>query len=355
MKLISKYIFENQALREFDEKTYNNMICEAFKSSLLTKLAKKIDDARKSTNDSTFTSIFGPRTQWSKYGHKKSEEKLLGIKWSEITDDDFVKYDGYSKELKKLMTQVYQKKAKADFIVCDGDDIVYFINGFQLEDQKAQLFSFDGYNGKVKVETRKAYSYRDRPLKIDEVLVLIHDYDVYALTITDDMTKEYKDLNLGRIESRKGIINYDKKSLEELAKQQRNRYQTLAKEMRTNKLDDDKLFQDIKDANKEAMDIHEEVMKAYDNIDAYFDLSRVMSYVGLAYDKYYYYFREKKKLEKYKKHWEEDGKTKEEIERRSEYYQDQLSEYANDTMEYIKKVRNAIKEIKEIIKKGTSE
>lgn len=349
MKSFVKYINENQALNEFANKINEEMILESFQSSLLSKLAHKIKTAsnQKSNRKVSFTSIFGPINKLD-YHHRPTKEKVFGIKWDQITDDDFIKYDGYSKELKKILQNVYKKTENADFIVCDGDDIVYFIKGYNGD---VELYSFDGHLNTVKKETRRHYSYQERNLKLDEVLVLIHDFDeIYVLKITEDMVKEYISFNKERLENQKGIINYDEKSLKDIAERQRYRYQTLAKEMRANKIDDDKLFNDIKDVNKEVVDLYEKIMKNPDFMDKYYELGRLMSYVGSTYDKFYMYSKEKAKVKKMENHLKDEGKSQEEIDNRTKYYKSTAKEYSETVIEYIKEIKKSIDQIENDLK-----
>ena len=159
----------------------DEVINESFQASLLTDLAKAIKDIESKNRErdaeevkhwheqgfrgtpsksaKSFASIFGPLTETSRYGSKKTG--IQGIKWSEIKDSDFKQYKGDDKEFVKFLKSVYAKKAIADMIVCapGTKDIVAFIKGYAktLGDVRVYYFETEGWRKGVQEKTAKKY------------------------------------------------------------------------------------------------------------------------------------------------------------------------------------------------------
>lgn len=332
MKSINEYISDIQYLdvitEEFCIVEGLDMINESFKSSILSKLAKVIFDAEKYHNMheiedkkkrkirdkergyeypddmykptlNSFASIFGPKTVEGRYGGKKTG--VQGVKWSEIEDKDFKEYTEYSKELNKLIKSSYGKKdGNADFIIEDPDGkIINFIKAYGESEKSAGMFYFN-IEGKwedgVKEFEKDLYKYNKRSLKVHEVIEAVKGLigagcKVYALEITPDMIKDYDDLHIGREKSQKGVINYDKKSLDALLKNQKSRYNALVKDMKAKRLEanKDNLFDEIKKVNDEVVALYQKVMSKPEYIDKFYDLGRLMIYTSNAYEQFYKY------------------------------------------------------------------
>ena len=402
-----------QLLEYLNDYHYNNLVInevcnliaeeeivnESFKSSIVQKLAQAIYNAEKSSNKSkieqakndderygtdygkhdphivSFASIFGPKTLIGKYGSVK--KGIQGLKWSEITDDDFKEYAPDDKELIKLVKKTYGKKnANADFIVMKGDEIINFIKAYGADEKSDGMFYFksdtlkkyksDGVehkytvNGGVKELTKPYYSYQHRTLKVNEVidtlkaLSEIEGVKVYALEITDDMIKQYQELSNDRKKSQKGVINYDKKSLEMLRKQQVARYKALAQEIRAKKLQNDPniLFNEITETNKQVIELYKKVMSSTDNLDKYFDLGRLMDYVSRAYESFYRSMKSERQSERAKERYKVKA-----AERGEEFNDEEYDKFdfdksnakseINDAKKYIDNVKKMIKEIED--------
>ena len=106
-----------------------------------------------------FASIFGPKTEGGRYNTKKG---LQGLKWSEITDDDFKVYKPTDKELVKLIKRTYGKKdGNADFIVVDNkDNVINFIKAYGKDPKEDGMFYFKAaeinkYGSKIDSEVRE--------------------------------------------------------------------------------------------------------------------------------------------------------------------------------------------------------
>ena len=375
------------------------MVNESFKSSIVQKLAQAIYNAEKSSNKSkieqakndderygtdygkhdphivSFASIFGPKTINGKYGSVK--KGIQGLKWSEITDDDFKEYAPDDKELIKLVKKTYGKKnANADFIVMKGDEIINFIKAYGADEKSDGMFYFKSdtlkkyksngvehkytVNGGVKELTKPYYSYQHRALKVNEVidtlkaLSEIEGVKVYALEITDDMIKQYQELANDRKKSQEGVINYDKKSLEMLRKQQVARYKVLAQEIRAKKLQNDPniLFNEITETNKQVIELYKKVMSSTDNLDKYFDLGRLMDYVSRAYESFYRSMKSERQSERAKERYKAKAAERGEEFNDEEYdkldfNKSSAKEEINDAKKYVDNVKKMIKEIED--------
>lgn len=372
------------------------MVNESFKSSIVQKLAQAIYNAEKSSNKKkieqakndderygtdfgkhdprivSFASIFGPKTINGKYGSVK--KGIQGLKWSEITDDDFKEYAPDDKELIKLVKKTYGKKnANADFIIMKGDEIINFIKAYGADEKSDGMFYFKSDSlkkylngseytvpGGVKELTKPYYSYQHRTLKVNEVidtlkaLSEIEGVKVYALEITDDMIKQYQELANDRKKSQEGVINYDKKSLEMLRKQQVARYKALAEEIRAKKLQNDPnvLFNEIAETNKQVIELYKKVMSSTDNLDKYFDLGRLMDYVSRAYESFYRSMKSERQSERAKERYKAKAAERGEEFNDEEY--DKLDfdksnakSEINDAKKYVDNVKKMIKEIED--------
>lgn len=372
----------------------DEMVNESFKSSIVQKLAQAIYNAEKTSNKKkveqakkndevlgteygkhdpriiSFTSIFGPKTVNGRYGG--STKGIQGLKWSEITDDDFIEYAPDDKELIKLIKKTYGKKnANADFIVMKDGEIINFIKAYGADEKSDGMFYFKSDTlkkyangseytvpGGVEEVTKPYYSYQHRPLKVAEVvnalkeLSSIKGVKVYALEITDDMIKQYQSLITDRKKSQEGVINYDKRSLDMLRKQQVSRYKVLAEEIRAKKLQKDPniLFNEITETNKQVVELYKKVMSSTEYLDKYFELGRLMDYVSRAYESFYKSIKSGRKSEKSREHAKAraaergekfDPKEYDEF----DYNKSDAQSSINDAKKYINNVKEMIKEI----------
>ena len=372
----------------------DEMVNESFKSSIVQKLAQAIYNAEKTSNKKkveqakkndevlgteygkhdphivSFTSIFGPKTVNGRYGG--STKGIQGLKWSEITDDDFIEYAPNDKELIKLIKKTYGKKnANADFIVMKDGEIINFIKAYGADEKSDGMFYFKSDSlkkyangseytvpGGVEEVTKPYYSYQHRPLKVAEVvnalkeLSAIKGVKVYALEITDDMIKQYQSLITNRKNSQEGVINYDKRSLDMLRKQQVSRYKALAAEIRANKLQKDPnvLFNEITETNKQVVELYKKVMSSTEYLDKYFELGRLMDYVSRAYESFYKSIKSGRKSEKSRERAKAraaergekfDPKEYDEF----DYNKSDAQSSINDAKKYINNVKEMIKEI----------
>lgn len=372
----------------------DEMVNESFKSSIVQKLAQAIYNAEKTSNKKkveqakkndevlgteygkhdpriiSFTSIFGPKTVNGRYGG--STKGIQGLKWSEITDDDFIEYAPNDKELIKLIKKTYGKKnANADFIVMKDGEIINFIKAYGADEKSDGMFYFKSDTlkkyangseytvpGGVEEVTKPYYSYQHRPLKVAEVINALKELSsikgvkVYALEITDDMIKQYQSLITDRKKSQEGVINYDKRSLDMLRKQQVSRYKVLAAEIRANKLQKDPniLFNEITETNKQVVELYKKVMSSTEYLDKYFELGRLMDYVSRAYESFYKSIKSGRKSEKSRERAKAraaergekfDPKEYDEF----DYNRSDAQSSINDAKKYINNVKEMIKEI----------
>lgn len=360
--------YYNKVNEELSLLISEEIINESFKSSLLSKLAKAIWDAEaynreKNNNNNrqtSFASIFGPEK--NKYG-----KLLTGIKWTDITDDDFEKFDGTDKKLHKMIRDAYANKLNANFIICDKktEDIVYFIKGYCKTEKAVNgmgitktviFYQFRGSSYDTGVQARKvaAYKYRERFVNANEAIDIVKKYDVYVLEVTSDMIKKYSEFNDFRSEQKKGMINYDKSSLEEYARKQKARYNVLVKEMKAKRLiaGQKELWEKIKKINDECIKLYEKIMGNPEYIDKFYSLSNLMDYVARAYEYYYKFIQQNRENDRRKIKLKERGKTDEEIENMSSWMGDSSKENIRDVEEYLNRIQNEIKRIEEELKEG---
>lgn len=344
------------------------MVNESFKCELLTNLARLIKTAEKKNNANkikrnkeyeergyssrdkltSFASIFGPLTIGGRYDTKKG---VQGLKWSEITEDDFVLIKaGNEKQLKKALKPIYAKNGKGDAIVCEPDtkNPVLFIKGYGKDDDK-RLYYFNmdqsRWDSGVKEKTATKYSYQTRSLKLDEVMPFISNCDVYILNITDELIKQYKTLQQAREEEKKGAIEYDEESLAELLKKQKARYRVLANEMKAKKLqkDPNTLWDEIKKANEEVVNLYKEIISTPENIDKYYSIGSLMGYVSNAYEQFVRSMKETYTADRYdKKYPDRKG---------DNINREWADEYINSAKDYVDRVNKEIEKIKEDMKK----
>lgn len=397
MKSINEYISDIQYINVITEEFCIveglDIINESFKSSILSKLAKTIFDAEKQHNTreienkkeqkirdkergyeysddwykpklNSFASIFGPKTVEGRYGGKKTG--VQGVKWSEIEDKDFKEYTEYSKELDKLIKSSYGKKdGNADFIIEDPDGkIINFIKAYGESEKSAGMFYFKiegNWGDGVKEVEKDFYKYNKRSLKTNEVIEAVKGLigagcKVYALEITSDMIKNYDDLHIGRKDSQKGVINYDKKSLSALLKNQQSRYNALVKEMKAKRLEanKDNLFDEIKKINDEAVALYQKVMSKPEYIDKFYDLGRLMTYTSYAYEQFYKYAKSMRDSDKHIQRAKERAAERgEEFDAKEydkyDYNKSNAKSSIRDCEEYINKVKKEIEHINNVI------
>lgn len=412
MKSLIKYfdqmMVESMILaEEMEILASETIVTESFKSSILQKLAQKIYDAEKTNNqrevqskknqherdkqdghafsDSwykpkvvSFASVLGPITTTEKY--TGLVKKTRGVKWSEITDDDFKEYALDDKELVKLIKKTYGKAEKSVIIITDKDknplNLIKAFNDdpkqdgmfyFKLDTTQISKYGNSEYRrivpGGIKEFTKQYYSYQYRALKANEVIALLNEYSnlsgikAYALEITDSMTQEYQRTVIDRKEAQKGVINYDKESLEKLAKAQRARYEALVKKMKEEKFssNQDQLLKYIEDAQKKVVDLIKEAIKP-ENLEKSSSMSIVgdlMRNISYSYQSLLEYYqsshRSKKHIERAKQRAAEKGEEfDEEDYKKYDFDSEKATEEINNVVEYIKDIDKEIERIRKV-------
>jgi len=359
------------------------MITEAFKSEMLTTLAKEISKAEKESNQRkidnakdmdakygteygkhkadlrNFSSIFGPVTVTSRYGG--TSKKTCAVKWADITDDDFVLFtEPEDKQLKKFIKDCYSKRKNALLILCKHDTkkIMYVVQAYkENEDKICYEFVTDRYNKGFNPKKTHAYKYSSRQLKAEEVLDLIvmQELDVYALEITKEMTQAYNEIVKDREEEKKGMINYDKESLKQMLQQQQARYKSLVREIKAKKLMEDPnvLYDEIVKVQEEATALVKEIISKPEFVDKFYNAADIMRTVSYCFESFYKYVRGKQELEDRIKELEQEGKDKEYIERyrTSSYKYGSTEEHILDAKKYIKQVQEEMKKMKQEMEK----
>lgn len=385
MKSLFESIIDSQynklLVEEYKNEVSESVINEAFQSELLTNLAaeiKKVEaphresdkkhaefykqlgysSASSSKIAKSFASIFGPITQ-TKYS---KQEKVQGIKWADVKDSDFSYYnvEDNNKEVRKILKEVYRKKSNADCIICEpGSKVpVMFIKGYGHELRNPIVYFFNYTYDKeghkkasgVSTMTRPKYSYRERDLNFEEMMDAIDGMDIYILIITQDMIKTYSDFSNNRMESQKGVIEYDAESLSRLLDAQKRRYKVLANEMKAKKLQDksQNLFDDIKKANDRVVELYQRVMSNPENMDKYFDLGNLIQYVGYSYESFYKSMKAELKAKKSVERARKEGYDN--PEKWAEFDTANSREYIRDADKYLKQVNKDIDNIEKELK-----
>lgn len=393
MKDIRTYIDECLESYEFIAEVANETalmtINEAFESSILQNLAKTIKKFEKTTHENdvardkrekedrdkrnlerklsglepleyhkskpnakSFSSVFGPVTV-NKYGKKS---RVRGIRWDKITDNMFVKYDGYDAKFQKLFKKLNNKKLPFLAIACEPDtnDIVFVVRGFNSDNEYASFWELaqhksawskdPGFIRKQKPKGR----WNERDYKGVEMLEDMNDYDIYLLEIPDTMINEYTALTNDRKEAQEGVINYDKDSLKKIAAEQRARYKKLAAELRAKRLQENPkaLYDEIKELNDRVISVYDKIMSDDKFIGEYYGIGNLMSYVENCFSQYYDYLRSKKEADDYKKHAEEKGRTYDD----SNYYVGRMNNEINYVKERIDRAKKEIASAEERLK-----
>lgn len=349
-----------------------DIVNESFKAELLTNLAKeifkvekdsnksKIENAERMTKDygykhtpniTSFASIFGPVTVTSRYGGKS--KKTSGVKWSEITDSDFMLFpDPEDKQLKKFIKDCYANRKNALMILCKQGtkEICYVVQAYKENSEKVCYeFVPEGWNKGFKKKEMKAYKYSSRNMKADEVLDLIatKELDVYALEITKEMTQAYNEIVKNREEEKKGMINYDKESLKQLLSQQQARYKALVKEIKAKKLMEDPnlLYDEITQVQTEATALLKEIMSKPEYIDKFYNAADIIRTISYCFEEFYRYVKEQRKGEQMVQRYIGKGKEEEAARKAAKEYYNGES-YILDAKKYLKEAQKQIEEIR---------
>lgn len=387
MKNLKEYLFDkecdNAILTEAASIIGEEMINEAFKAKILSKLAstikeyekeQKAEDIRRqkeydkkgygriTPNEKSFTSLFGPIVQSARYGISK--KKVRGCQWDKITDDNVTYYEGgYDNALHKRIKQLYAGKIRGLIIACDPEthDIVYAIRGYSSNDSKTgkpykpSTFEFKAWTNSSG-DTHKRVHHKTAPLrkggwqegdlKVDALIELINDYEIYFVEIPNEFITDYNVLVKDREEAQKGVINYDDESLKELAKRQRTHYQVLAKELRAKRLQDNPkyMFNEITKIHNEALKLSEQIIDNTDHIDEGYNIGNAMSYITSAFEDYFKYLKSMKDAEKSVQIGREKGD--EHPERRGAYYRSDAASRLEDCKDRLKRAKEYLDEIK---------
>ena len=390
MKNLKEYLFDRECdniiLTEAASIIGEEMINEAFKSKILGKLASTIKEYEKEHHlndikrqkyyddkrygkinplEKTFTSLFGPIVQTSRYG--SFTKKVRGCQWDKITDDNVTYYEGgYDSALHKKIKQLYAGKNRGLLIICDPEthDIVYAVRGYSNNDDKTgkpkkpSTFEFkawttaDGKSHK-RVDNKTAPirkgGWQKGDLKVDALIELINDYDVYFVEIPNEYITDYDVLVKDREEAQKGVINYDDASLKELAQRQRLHYKMLAKELRAKRLQDNPkyMLNEITKIHNEALKLAEQIIDSKEHIDEGYSIGNAMSYITSAFEEYFKYLKSMKDAEASVEKARIRGR--EEPESYGEHYRSDAASKLDNCKDRLEKAKNYLDEIRERI------
>lgn len=369
MRSLTDYInrvrYVNVLKEEFSVIESEEILNEAFESSILRKLAEKIkkyetpkkrrrqelvkDGRWVGSNDQeiSFASIFGPK---EKTQYKRTQGGLEGLKWNQIKDDNFEKLSmpDDAKKIKKLLNEIYTKGKQTDIIGTLNDEVVWFIKGYRDKDKNATFYYFqkpddNGYNHGVKKGTKTKYSYQTRDLKWNEVFEILEEggsnYVLYILNVTNDMIQQYNDLFVDRKEAKVGMINFDDESLKKLAKEQKARYEALVQEMKTKKLEANSgnLIEEIRKVQNEVMGLYDEAIKHIEDTGRRYQFGTLMQYISYAYEQFYNYLKYNDEAKKAKAEFGDDY---------DKYAKANAERAINDAKYYLDKINKGIEQYK---------
>lgn len=241
MKTVIEAINENiveSMLHNID----NELLCESLQSSILMDIVKQMKVQAKDTSDS-----------W--YARSYSFKQLFGqesVKWSEVTDDKFiiVAADAPEKERKEMEKKVRKViKQELDALVLlrgpKSKEFTYFITKWgSLKD--------------IKRASRVTHN-RRTDLNQKEKLSYLEGYDIYFLDLTD---LSAWDIKHKRNEEKRGMIELDKWSLEQIAKANIKRYKEIIAKNKAQKLaEEDNISELINETIQRSMDVAAKVNK----------------------------------------------------------------------------------------------
>lgn len=285
-------------------------------------------------------------------------KKIQVIKWSEITDSDFMLYEAGDKSIEKKIKELYSGKASALVICCEPetDEIKYVIKAYgsiSKSTDKKPIFYTIGGNDKpgrdgIRRQTKAKYSYQFRDLNVKEIMEYISDMDCHVLPLTDKLVSQMDLLQAKRKDAKTGVINTDDASLKQMAKEQQARYKTLAKQMKASRLANsaDSIFDEITKINDEAISLYKEVISKPENMDMRFDMGDLMRYVSYAYEQLYKALDKKRWVKSYtERHPDDDYKPT-----TNRHEQEEIGYYVKQAQQYIKEVKERIEKIKSLIK-----
>lgn len=389
MKDLKKYLFESEGNNSFILEYCNvvsedTIINESFKLPILKKLASKIylwetehrerykkdleeykngKRGYKPTNDEkSFTKIFGPYIVSKNYGKGK---KVRGCQWDKLDDSNVSFYEGgWDSKLHKQLKKLWNNSTQGLVIACDPDthDIVYVVRGYNYKENGKRVrpttwkfedgFYTDGSPARRMVQQyakQKGKRYSVNDFSLEEIIETINDYEVYFIEIPDSMIDEYNDLINTRKELQDGIVNYDKESLEKLARTQRANYKQLAKELRAKRLAENPkyLYDELEKLNKEVLDMYKQVVENPELINQWYGIGDLMSYTSNAFNEYFDYIRYMSQAKKSEEYAREKGA--ENPERHGEYYREYAASELEECRKRIADVREKIDNFKKII------
>lgn len=390
MKDLKKYLFESEGNNSFILEYCNviaedTIINESFKLPILKKLASKIylwetehretykremekykngDREYKPTNDETsFSKIFGPYIVNKRYG---KGTKVRGCQWDKLDDSNVEFYEGgWDSKLHKKLKKLWNCSIKGIVIACDPDthDIEYVVRGFNYSEDGKKIKPITWYfqnalykNGEParhmvqQYGKQKGNRYRACPdFTLEEFIETINDYEIYFIEIPDSMVNEYNDLLKTRRELQDGIINYDKESLEQLARTQRANYKQLAKELRAKRLAENPkyLYDDLEKLNGEVLDMYKQVSETPELIDKWYGIGDLMSYTSNAFNEYFDYVRYMDNAKKSEEYARQQGD--ENPERHGDYYREYGASKLEDCRKRISDVRKKIDDFKKLL------
>lgn len=308
----------------------------------------------------TFKSMFGPIVQRSRYGN--SETKVCGCKWDKLTDENVTYFEGgYEGTLHKLIKKLYAGKVYGMMIVCDPDtdDILYVVRGYNQKNVKTGKpykpitwqFTERTYSGNTKrkvIDKKEVYKQRrwGDDLKVDEMIELINDYSVYFIEIPNELITEYDVLVDDRKKAQSGILNYDDKTLDNLAKNQRAHYRALAKELRAQRLESNPMFMfdEITGIQNKINELYKKVTSKPEYLEQCYDIGDLMSYVGRAFDYFFRYLKENQAHDRRKKEAEKEGK-----EYNGSWYKESAANALEDCKESIERIKKDMENIEKRI------
>lgn len=287
MKNLFEYINEsntNLFFDSIDSKINYEMINESIKSSIVMGLLKQITKNRKEQSEKN---NYGGRIYYSTPLFKDMF-RWNYVAWDKISDSDFIisKYINENDETidKKLIKEREKliKKIRSD--IKDNCKCIIFLLNHKTQEYKyfidmwGDIFScFDG---------RRIDGGGKKSLSLLGKMSYVKEYDIYYLSLDDSKINTIDKRN-ERSLSKQGMINMDKFSLEEIAKQNVKRYkEIIAKNKSLKIVENDTIGEEVQEMVNRVMDL---TIKFNKDIVKYADLGYKMdTLMKLVYDKRVY-------------------------------------------------------------------
>ena len=287
MKTLFTYINHEFITEEFN-KIDSEIICESLNCKVLKEVAKQLLDANKkdqqNIDDEKKKYADAGRKYWGNETSKIPKFAAVfanpysgeAIRWDKVTDDDITEVDASTwdtmsgKNSADIRKVINLKKQEMLFIKDPNTNQYKYVifNGGKL----VRLSSDNAYN------IGKTWDGLNQKQKID----LCKNCTLYFINIAGK-TEEFAKFRADRFNQKYGMINLDPESLNQLAKDNRDRYKKLVTKMKAMNINNDTLIDKCNDLIQKISELTATVAKdPISNADMIYPLSTLTTYI---YDK----------------------------------------------------------------------